>query len=206
MTIGGLTQLRGILHTQYNEFDSIIKPIHVWLHSLGIQFRVGATITDMSLIDVDGKTIVTGLTVDDANGRRSIDLTRNDLVFFTNGSLTQNATMGDTTTAAHFDRTTSNRGCFTLWERLAAHDCKFGNPAAFISDIDKSNWMTFFPTITADPTFFEFMEKKTGSKAGTGGAVTIVDSELENRLCALWQIFSKPTRKRQRILGLRPVQ
>ena len=36
--------------------------------------------------------------------------------------------------------------------------------------------MTFFPTITADPTFFEFMEKKTGSKAGTGGAVTIVDS------------------------------
>ena len=176
MTIGGLTHLSGILHTQYNEFDSIIKPIHVWLHSLGVQFRVAATITDMSIIDVNGETIVTRLTVDDANGLRSIDLTRNDFVFFTNGSLTQNATMGDTTTAAHIDRTTSDRGCFTLWERLAAHDRKFGNPAAFISDIDKSNWMTFFPTITADPTFFEFMEKKTGSKAGTGGAVTIVDS------------------------------
>ena len=176
MTIGGLTHLRGILHTEYNEFDSIIKPIHVWLKSLGVQFRVGASITDISLRDADGETIVTGLTIDDAKGRQLIALTRNDLVFFTNGSLTQNATMGDTTTAAIFDRSTSNRGCFTLWERLAAHDRKFGNPAAFISDIDKSNWMTFFPTITADPTFFEFMEKKTGSKAGTGGAVTIVDS------------------------------
>ena len=176
MTIGGLTHLRGILHTEYNEFDSIIKPIHVWLKSLGVEFRVGASVTDISLRDADGETIVTGLTVDDAKGRQLIALTRNDLVFFTNGSLTQNATMGDTTTAAIFDRSTSNRGCFTLWERLAAHDRKFGNPAAFISDIDKSNWMTFFPTITADPTFFEFMEKKTGSKAGTGGAVTIVDS------------------------------
>jgi oleate hydratase len=176
MTISGLTHLSGILHTQYNEFDSIIKPIHLWLTSLGVQFRVGATVTDITLRDSVGETVVTGLTIDDSNGRSSIDLCRNDLVFFTNGSLTQNATMGDTETAPHFDRNTIDRGCFTLWERLAAHDRKFGNPAAFISDIDRSNWMTFFPTITADPTFFEFMEEKTGSKAGTGGAVTIVDS------------------------------
>jgi len=82
---------------------------------LGRQFRVGASITDISLRDADGETIVTGLTIDDAKGRQLIALTRNDLVFFTNGSLTQNATMGDTTTAAIFDRSTSNRGCFTLW-------------------------------------------------------------------------------------------
>jgi oleate hydratase len=176
MTIGGLTNLSGILHTEYNEFDSIIKPIHVWLTSLGVRYRVGATVTDMSLRDADGETIVTRLTLDDKNGRRSIDLTPNDLVFFTNGSLTQNAAMRETDTAPRFELRTSDRGCFTLCERLAAHDRKFGNPTAFISDIDKSNWMTFFLTITADPTFFEFMEKKTGSKAGTGGAVTVVDS------------------------------
>jgi len=176
MTIGGLTQLSDILHTQYNEFDSIIKPIHVWLSSLGVQFRVSATVADISLHDGNGETVVTSLTIDDAKGSRRIELTRNDLVFFTNGSMTQNATMGDTATPPIFDRSTSDRGCFTLWEKLAAHDRKFGNPAAFISDTDKSNWMTFFPTITADPTFYDYMEKKTGSKAGTGGAVTIVDS------------------------------
>jgi len=105
----GLTHLRGILHTEYNEFDSIIKPIHVWLKSLGVQFRVGASITDISLRDADGETIVTGLTIDDAKGRQLIALTRNDLVFFTNGSLTQNATMATrrrrrSSTGAHQSR------------------------------------------------------------------------------------------------------
>jgi oleate hydratase len=36
--------------------------------------------------------------------------------------------------------------------------------------------MSFFPTITGDPTFYEYLQKKTGDKAGTGGAITIVDS------------------------------
>ena len=45
------------------------------------------------------------------------------------------------------NRDTRDRGCFTLWEKLAAHDAKFGNPAAFISDVEKSNFITFFPTI-----------------------------------------------------------
>jgi len=28
----------------------------------------------------------------------------------------------------------------------------------------------------SDPTFYEYLEKKTGDKAGTGGAITIIDS------------------------------
>jgi len=123
-----------------------------------------------------GETVVTGLTVRDSDGSRHLELTRDDLVFFTSGSLTQNATMGHTTTIATLDRDTTDRGCFTLWEKLAARDPKFGNPAAFIADVDKSNWMSYFPTITGDSTFFDYMEAKTGSVAGTGGAVTIVDS------------------------------
>jgi len=31
----GMTHLQGILHTEFNEYDSLIKPIHVWLKSLG---------------------------------------------------------------------------------------------------------------------------------------------------------------------------
>jgi oleate hydratase len=84
--------------------------------------------------------------------------------------------MGDTHTAPVFDRDVSDRGCFTVWEGLAARDAKFGRPAAFISDVERSNWISFFPTITGDPTFYDFMVKKTGSAPGTGGAVSIVDS------------------------------
>jgi oleate hydratase len=62
------------------------------------------------------------------------------------------------------------------WEKLAARNPKFGNPAAFLSNIDKTNWISFFATIKGDRTFYDFMEAKSGDKAGTGGAMTVVDS------------------------------
>ncbi|MGO9334993.1 MAG: oleate hydratase [Acidimicrobiales bacterium] len=176
MYASGITHLKGILHTEYNEYDSIIKPMVVWLQSLGVQFEMGANAVDMDLAEDGDDTVVTGLTVRDANGERHIELTRDDLVFFTNGSLTQNSTMGDTHTLAPMNTDTTDRGCFTLWEKLAAHGPKFGNPAAFVSDVDKTNWISFFPTITGDRTFFDYIEAKSGDAAGTGGAMTTVDS------------------------------
>ncbi|MBW4036609.1 MAG: oleate hydratase [Proteobacteria bacterium] len=172
----GLPQNRGILHTEFNEYDSVIKPLYVWLKTLGVGFRAGTTVTDIAIQDTGGETLATGLTLSDHTGVRHVPLSRDDLVFFTSGSLTQNAAMGTTDTAAKFDRDTTDRGCFTVWEKLAARDRKFGRPAAFISSVEASNWMSFFPTITSDPTLFDYLEKKTGDKAGTGGAVTIVDS------------------------------
>lgn len=171
-----MTHLGGILHTEFNEYDSIIKPVTVWLAGLGVQFCNGTTITDIATEVIGAETLATGLTIRDAKAVREHALTRDDLVFFTNGSMTQNATMGDTHSVAKLDRETADRGCFTVWEQLAARDPKFGRPANFLSDTEKSNWMSFFPTITDDPTFFDYMQKKTGNKAGTGGAMTIVDS------------------------------
>jgi oleate hydratase len=171
-----MIHLGGILHTEFNEYDSLIKPIHVWLQSLGVRFRTGTDVTDIGTQDIGSETVATELTIRDALGVHRLSLTRDDLVFFTNGSLTQNATMGDTHSVAKFDRKTTNRGCFTVWEQLAARDPKFGRPATFLSDIEKSNWISFFPTITGDPTFYDYLEKKTGDKAGMGGAITIVDS------------------------------
>ncbi|WP_170643998.1 oleate hydratase, partial [Acinetobacter baumannii] len=49
MYASGLTHLAGILHTEYNEYDSIIKPMHVWLTSLGVNFRTNTTVVDMGL-------------------------------------------------------------------------------------------------------------------------------------------------------------
>lgn len=172
----GMTHLDGILHTQYNEYDSIIKPIHVWLEDLGVNFRTGTTVQDLQIADENGEIVVTGLTVKDSNGISHRELTRDDLVFFTNGSMTQNTTIGDTATVATLDRDTQDRGCFSVWEKLAAQDTRFGNPRRFISDIDRSNWISFFTTITGDPTFYRYMEAKTGDIPGRGGAITVVDS------------------------------
>jgi oleate hydratase len=176
MYASGIIHLKGILHTEYNEYDSIIKPMVVWLQSLGVRFEMGTTAVDMDLVEDGDDTVVTGLALQDADGERYLELTRDDLVFFTNGSLTQNSTMGDTDTVARLDTDTLDRGCFTLWEKLAAKDPKFGNPSVFLSDVDKTNFITFFPTIRGDRTFFDHMEAMSGDAIGTGGAMTIVDS------------------------------
>ena len=171
-----MTHLGGILHTEFNEYDSIIKPLQAWLRSLGVQFRAKTSITAIATQNTGPETLATELTISDASGIQHLKLARDDLVFFTNGSLTQNSAMGDTHTVAKLDTDTADRGSFSVWEQMAARDPKFGHPATFLSDVEKSNWMSFFPTITGDSTFYDYMEKKTGDKAGKGGAITIVDS------------------------------
>jgi oleate hydratase len=72
-----------------------------------------------------------------------------------------------------------------VWEKLATRDPKFGNPAAFISDVDKTNFCTFMVTMTGDRTFTDYMEAKTGSNGSTGGMLSVVDSKWKLNLLPL---------------------
>ncbi len=166
--------LHGILHTDLNEYEAIIKPMEVWLQSLGVRLRTGVAVTDIQMT-ADNNTVVALALAQDGRTSR-VEIAPHDLVFFTNGSMTQNSAFGDNHRVAPTNRDTQQRGVFTLWEKLARRDAKFGSPATFISDIDKTKWVSFFPTITDYPHFVERIEKVSGSKAGCGGAITIRDS------------------------------
>lgn len=169
--------LHGILHTDLNEYDAIIKPIMVWLQGLGVKIKTGAAVTEILMSD-DNNT-VTGLSVASAGQETVLTIAPRDMVFFTNGSMSQNSAFGDNNTVAPTNRDMKDRGVFTVWEKLAVRDKKFGNPARFISDIDKTKWMSFFPTITDYPQFVERIEKVSGSKAGCGGIITFKDSSWD---------------------------
>ena len=169
--------LEGIVHTKYNEYDAIIKPIKLWLDGKGIK-----TITDCSVTDLDmnaGCSTVHGICARRSGKEILFPVEENDLVFVTNGSMTQSCCYGDNNTIAAIDRTTEDRGLFTLWEKLAKKHEKFGHPEKFISDIDRTKWISFFPTIKGYPQFIRELEELTGSKAGTGGAISIEDSSWE---------------------------
>ena len=166
--------LHGILHTDLNEYDAMIKPILVWLKGLGVNIITDTEVTDIEL--TKGNNTVISLEIIKAGQKQSIKIAPEDMVFVTNGSMAQNSAFGDNNTVAPTNRDTKDRGVFTLWEKLAAKDKKFGNPATFISDIDKTKWISVFPTITDYPQFVERIEKVSGSKAGCGGAISIKDS------------------------------
>src|SRR5512135_3002859 len=104
----------------------------------------------------------------------TIDVAHDDLVLVTIGSMTAASSLGSMTSAPEL-KTKDTGGEWALWETISKRNPEFGNPAPFNSDIDGSKWLSFTTTLR-DPTFFELMEGFTGNKAGTGGLVTLTDS------------------------------
>ena len=172
-----LDYLEGILHTKRNEKDSIIKPIEKWLKEKGVTILTDSSVYDLKM-DKECNT-VEGIMIRDKD---SIKVNSEDLVFLTNGSLMTKARYGDNTHIAETDISTEDLGLFTIWKNLAKKNKKFGNPDKFLNQIDKTKWMSFFLTVEDYPEFFERLEKMTGSKSGTGGGITFMDSGWEMSL------------------------
>ena len=169
--------LEGILHTKRNDYDSIVKPIKVWLESKGVKTVTGCHVYDLDM-DKDCNTVHAIRARQDGKDV-VIDVRNEDLVFATNGSMTTNSRFGDNTHVAETVYSTEDMGLFELWINLAKKNEKFGHPEKFLGQVDKTKWMSFFLTVKDYPEFFERVEKMTGSKSGTGGCITIKDSNWD---------------------------
>jgi oleate hydratase len=166
--------LEGILHTKRNEYDSIIKPLKVWQDGFGVKTVYGCSAYDL---DLDTNCNTVHAIRARLNGKETlIEVREQDLVFVTNGSMTTNSRFGNNTRVAETIYSTDDMGLFELWTNLAKKHEKFGHPEKFLGQVDKTKWMSFFLTVKDYPDFFQRMERMTGSKSGTGGAITIKDS------------------------------
>lgn len=170
----GFNQLKGILRTVYNQYDSVILPVETWLRQHGVRFEMSAPIVDVEF-EFSGKEkrakAIHCLT--DRSPRR-IELGEDETLFVTLGSMVESAGIGSMNTPAPL-LPRSDSGAWALWQRIAAKDEAFGRPSVFFAELDKTKWMSFTVTLE-DPTFFEHMEHFTGNVAGTGGLVTLTDS------------------------------
>jgi len=176
--LDGMSSMRGLVFTKYNQYDSLILPLKKKLESSGVKFRFDTRILDLDIEILDGEKIVKGIELEESGVLKHIQTTKNDLIFFTNGSMTENSTKGDMSTPPILDK--SEGACWSLWKKIATKDSAFGNPEVFCSDIDKSKWESF--TITAKGSKFRsllesFAERKfLPHKTATGGIITIKDS------------------------------
>ena len=166
--------LEGILHTKRNEYDSIIKPLKTWLDSKEVKTVTGCSAYDLDM-DENCNTVY-AIRTRQKGIDTVIEVGNEDFVFVTNGSMTTNSHFGDNTHIAETEYSTKDMGLFDLWMNLAKKDEKFGHPEKFIGQVNKTKWISFFLTVKDYPDFFKRMEKMTGSKSGTGGAITIKDS------------------------------
>jgi Myosin-crossreactive antigen len=169
--------LEGFIHTKYNEYDAIILPIERWLIDHGVRFVNNFSVYNLQLDDRND-TVQAILAHQNGNDV-SVDVASRDLVFVTTGSISENSTFGNNTTVAPTNTDTDDMGTFTIWKNLAQKDDKFGHPDKFLGQIDKTKWISFFPTVKDYPEFFRRIEELSGSKAGTGGLMTFKDSNWD---------------------------
>lgn len=173
--IGGINRLEGLLHTEYNQYDSLILPLITWLDEQGVVFKSGCEVTDIDFDISDNCKKATGFWYKKDGKEVQQKVSEQDIVMFTNGSMTQNTTRGSLHEPAILNRST-DKGCFSVWEKIAAKSPDFGHPEKFCSDVDKTKWMSFTITLKDDEIVFPYLEELQKNPTGMNGLVTIKDS------------------------------
>ncbi len=173
--VDGLHQLGGVMRTKYNQYHSIILPTQRYLEAKGVHFDMHTQVVDIDFdLSADEKR-ATVLQIIDRNGKEDeIVLGKNDYVFMTNGSITESTDNGAWNKSPTLKDKASS-GAWMLWERVAKKDKAFGNPGVFSDNIDLQKWYSFTATLK-DDTFHDYMENFSGNVDGTGGLVTMTDS------------------------------
>lgn len=169
-----INTLAGVKRTIYNQYDSLVRPLESWLEARGVRFMRGCTVNDLVIETVGDQIAVTGIAWTKSGANETVAVGANDLVFFQNGSMTDASSFGSMTNAAKPLTKEDSQG-WMLWEKIAKGRPEFGNPAAFNSSIAESYWASFTVTLR-DTAFFDKMEAFSGNEAGTGGLVTLVES------------------------------
>ncbi|CCH30763.1 oleate hydratase [Actinosynnema sp. NPDC047251] len=176
--IGGLPDFSALKFTKYNQYESLVLPLYKWLLAQGVVFHFGTEVTDVDFDITAERKQATRLrwVRDGADG--GVDLSADDLLFMTIGSLTENSSNGDHHTPAKLDE--GPAPAWDLWRRIAANDPSFGRPDVFGSHIPQTKWESATVT-TVDRRIPEYIQKickrdPFSGRVVTGGIVTAKDS------------------------------
>ncbi|WP_457744353.1 oleate hydratase [Sulfurimonas sp.] len=169
--VDGLYRIGGIIRTKYNQYDSVIRPLRRYLEARGVHFEMGKEVVD---IDFNLSSSERTATLIHLQNKEKIVLSKNDYIFITNGSITESSDVGSWREAPKL-KGVAESGSWKLWKKLAKKDKLFGNPSPFCDNVNLQKWYSFTATLK-DSTFHNYMQEFSGNIDGTGGLVTITDS------------------------------
>lgn len=195
--IHGLPDFSTLKFTRFNQYESLVLPLVTWLRERGVVFRYDTVVTDVDFeISQDSpEKQATSIHIIEAGESKRVDLTADDLLFMTIGSLTENSDDGDHGTPAKLN--TGPAPAWDLWRRIAAKDKAFGNPDVFGAHIPETKWESATVT-TLDPRIPRYIEKIAqrdpfSGKVVTGGIVSVMDSSW----LMSWTVNRQPHFKKQ---------
>lgn len=177
--IDGLPDFTALKFNKYNQYDSMVLPIIKYLESHDVNFVYNAQVTNV-VVDVQAdKKTATELVVTIDGTEQAIPLTADDLVFVTNGSITESSTYGSHHQAAPVSKELG--GSWRLWQNLAAQSDAFGHPEVFCENLPDRSWFISATATIKVPEIEPYIERLTNRslhdhKVDTGGIITITDS------------------------------
>ncbi|MHC9000133.1 oleate hydratase [Enterococcus bulliens] len=140
-----IEHLVGVNRTRYNQFESIMLPLINYLKAQGCEIVLDRLVTDFDFKEtaMQDEITVTGIHMIDTttNEELFVPVDQDTAVLFTNGSITDSATLGDydTPAAENMDYGAAS----TLWKNISQKFYNLGNPDKFFADRDASEWVSF---------------------------------------------------------------
>ncbi len=181
--IDGLPDFTALRFTKYNQYESMILPLVKYLENGGVKIEYGFDVKNVIIKNVNGKRVAKQIIYEKDGVECSIDLCEDDLVFITNGCCTDTSCYGDQDHAPDLSKIRNGQGeSWNMWINIAdqATNGEYGNPYAFCSDTDATNWMSA-TVATSDQEIIDKIisickrDPREG-KVTTGGIVSVKDS------------------------------
>ncbi|GHU32424.1 hypothetical protein FACS1894166_05720 [Bacilli bacterium] len=102
--INGIADFSALKFTKYNQYESLILPLVAYLKKHGIKYVYDAKVTNVKFNINAQEKVAKSIEALIQGTKKTISLTTNDLVFITNGSCTENSTLGDHEHPASIDQ------------------------------------------------------------------------------------------------------
>ncbi|KRM75203.1 oleate hydratase [Secundilactobacillus collinoides] len=140
-----IEHLVGVNRTRYNQYESMMLPLINYLKEQGCKIVLNRRVTDFTFKDtaLQDEITVTGLEMEntETNETETVAVDDDTAVFFTNGSITDSATLGDFNTPA--SENMDYGAAASLWKKATEHFYNLGNPDKFFADRNASEWSSF---------------------------------------------------------------
>lgn len=157
-----IEHLVGVNRTRYNQYESIMLPLINYLKDQGCRIILNRRITDLDFKEtkMTDEITVTDMTMTNTETDEVEHITVDDdtAVIFTNGSITDSATLGDYNTPA--PENMDYGAAAGLWKQIASKFYNLGNADKFFADRNASEWVSFTLT-TKNHTLLNEIERIT---------------------------------------------
>ncbi|MFT4962933.1 MAG: oleate hydratase, partial [Halobacteriales archaeon] len=142
-----------------------------WLDDKGVNFHFGCEVTDMDIVTSREGRTVERIHMETEDGTERVNVDPSDMVFVTNGSMTDGSDIGAMDKAPKTNQTGAS---WELWRNIAEDNPQFGNPEVFAGNVQETKWESFTVTLQNTDLFdhiVEFTQEEPGN-----GLTTYVDS------------------------------